>query len=481
MRCIREGTRAECNRCLAAGARCTFSVARKAGRPPGSAGGSTTSMGKLEANRRGRDREREMERGRESEQEKGDHGWRGERQKEEERESAYPQYSVDLTNDFDFSSDLPSDLSIFEASGSLLEDETSSSLFITGASNSLAIPSNPDTHHNAWAESESHQYPGLNVDTGTTHENNRFVTPPPLFETQFLVEDTSNTYSTVGSSTQQEQPTNSFERQRVETEHINTNISTNTMQQLSELSGKLFAHISSPCIYSRPRTRPYVSRGSTTIDRIDMGNDTNMNMDRRREMDTDPQITRLGQLTSHVIESSVTFHRILSNPLGPVSFDTAATLLILTAYIRLAQLHLALYNHIRSILQTNDPPPSAAYPSPGSSNPSPSSGHPRQFIPIAFPSLNIGGVSLSAYPRFQLKFILQICVHHFGEVEALLGLPAGFCVSEQRPGSGGILHQGTGGTAMLVRTVMIEADETMKGIRGVLAELVEELRGNIQI
>jgi hypothetical protein len=35
--------------------------------------------------------------------------------------------------------------------------------------------------------------------------------------------------------------------------------------------------------------------------------------------------------------------------------------------------------------------------------------------------------------------------------------------------------------AILVRTVMIEAEETVKGIRKVLAGLVEELKGSIQV
>ncbi|KAF2816385.1 uncharacterized protein BDZ99DRAFT_458260 [Mytilinidion resinicola] len=102
-------------------------------------------------------------------------------------------------------------------------------------------------------------------------------------------------------------------------------------------------------------------------------------------------------------------------------------------------------------------------------------------VPVLFPGLTIGGVSLACYPRFQLKFILQICVHHLGEVETLLGLPAGFCVSKsgldggEATAAGGILHP------VLVRTVMMEAEETVKGIKRVLAELGEDLKGSIQV
>lgn len=89
-------------------------------------------------------------------------------------------------------------------------------------------------------------------------------------------------------------------------------------------------------------------------------------------------------------------------------------------------------------------------------------------------------MSLAAYPRFQLKFILQVCTHHLGEVEALLGLPDGFCVSDRGDeNKGGILQRSAGGT--LVQTVMIEASEIVKGIRKILADLVRKLRGSIQI
>ena len=76
------------------------------------------------------------------------------------------------------------------------------------------------------------------------------------------------------------------------------------------------------------------------------------------------------------------------------------------------------------------------------------------------------------------------------EVELLLGLPAEFCVgggkgSRQRGRldgeDGGILHRNTGGMTLLVWTIMMEANETVKGIRRVLAVLTEESRASIQI
>jgi hypothetical protein len=227
-------------------------------------------------------------------------------------------------------------------------------------------------------------------------------------------------------------------------------IASNAMQQLSELNGKLFTPIN-------PRI---VSDSSTT----------------------DAKIAWLEQLVAHVITSSVAFHNILSNaapsfeasPDDTIFLENTATVLqILTTYICLTQLHHALYMHVQSIIS---PPPSASNPFP---LPSPFTSTPT--APVAFPSLQIGGISLSSYPRFQWKFLLQICVHHLGEVEALLGLPTGLCVSEKGIAGAGILRQDTGQVSALVRTVMTENEVTVKGIQRVLAELREVLAGSIQI
>nr|WHF58362.1 hypothetical protein [Aspergillus sp.] len=225
----------------------------------------------------------------------------------------------------------------------------------------------------------------------------------------------------------------------------------NAMEQLSALSGRLLGHVQAL---------------STTPTELSPINDS--------------QMPQLQQLAANVIESSVAFHRILStaqrslldglDPTGSLVTDTAAILQILAAYIRLTQLHYALYQRVRCILRfTRDSPCTE------SSDPDLDS------TTAPFPSLHIGGVSLSAYPRFQLKFLLQICVHHLGEVEALLGLPAGFCVSERVVESRGILAQGAGEMPLLVLSIMRQAEQTVKSIRSVLAELAEETRGRIVV
>ncbi|PYI11867.1 hypothetical protein BO78DRAFT_413669 [Aspergillus sclerotiicarbonarius CBS 121057] len=179
-------------------------------------------------------------------------------------------------------------------------------------------------------------------------------------------------------------------------------IAGNAMQQLCALSGKLAGQVQSLApVDSSPIDKP---------------------------------MSRLEQLAAHG-----------SDGLDPLSSDTATILQILAVYIRLTQLHHALYRQMKSVLTNSGD------------------------CPLPFPSPS------------DLPFVLEICVHHLGEVETLLGLPAGFCVSEQMVENGGILHQSAGGMTLLVRTIMRQAENTVKGIRSVLAELAEETRGQIQV
>ena len=273
------------------------------------------------------------------------------------------------------------------------------------------------------------------------------------------------------------------------------------MQQLSELGRKLFA---------QTVTTPG-EEGSTHRDVPDTPGDGslvdfNFNASPNAE---NASMSRLEQLTAYVIESSSVFCSILRHISPHASFDMAATMLMLATYVRLAQLHHTLYAHIQSLLTSSDTqtplvtPNSFAHVTPTPSEQSfslnvastrtatnwttPSS---RSPTPVVFPHLQIGEVSLAVYSRFQLKFILQICVHRLGDVEILLGLPAECCVSglkgSQRHGrpdseDGGILHRNTGGKTLLVQTVMMEAKGTIKGIRRILAGLTEELRSSIQV
>lgn len=235
--------------------------------------------------------------------------------------------------------------------------------------------------------------------------------------------------------------------------------SANALQQLSELNGRLLAHVQS---LLPPPDNTYDQ--TTTVSEL--------------------QMFQVTQLAADVIESSIALRDTLNNNQLhlnaannnmfdlPSSDSTATILQILTAYIRLAQLHYALYQHIKRLLQASGNTDTSAPLEIQA---------PLLHTPVPFPSLHIGGVSLSAYPRFQYKFVMQICVHHLGEVEALLGLPAGLCVSEQMVGNGGILRKGADGITVLVQTIMRQAESTVKGIRNVLTELTEQTKGTIQI
>lgn len=155
--------------------------------------------------------------------------------------------------------------------------------------------------------------------------------------------------------------------------------------------------------------------------------------------------------------------------------DTATTLQILTVYIRLIELHFTLYTRIQAMVSPPTSPSTSCTVSTPSSN---------NLTPPAFPSLSIGGISLAAYSRFQLRFLLQICVHHLGEIETLLGLPAGLRVSDVGEGSrehGGLLGERDGVTSLLVQTIMMGAGAPVRGIGETLEQLRKALEGRIKI
>lgn len=157
------------------------------------------------------------------------------------------------------------------------------------------------------------------------------------------------------------------------------------------------------------------------------------------------------------------------------NLDTATTLQILTVYIRLIQLHFTLYTRIHTLLLSSAT--SSTFSTSSTLNNAPAT-------PPAFPSLMIGGISLAPYSRFQLRFLLQICVHHLGEIEALLGLPAGFRVSDVGQGNRervGILGGRNGDTSLLVRTVMMGAGTSVRGIGETLEQLKTAFEGSIRI
>jgi hypothetical protein len=189
----------------------------------------------------------------------------------------------------------------------------------------------------------------------------------------------------------------------------------------------------------------------------------------------------LGKLAAEVLQSSLTFLRILRTFVDAISADesdvpdTPTTLQIVTAYIRLTQLHLGLYMQIKSLLLSSS-----------NTAPAASGSHPiyEPIPPAIFQGLTLNGLSMASFARFQLKFIVQVCVHELGIIEATLGLPAVCRISDvgsmsesERP----ILGAGNGKMGLLVWSVLTEVEQPVHGIRHTLIELRESLRGSIQI
>ena len=172
----------------------------------------------------------------------------------------------------------------------------------------------------------------------------------------------------------------------------------------------------------------------------------------------------------------------------PLILDTATMLQLLIVYIRLTQLHGMFYDTIKKYLSHAAPTTSPGGP-PHSIEASEilSSSSSATILP-PFPSLAIGGISLQPYGHFQIKLVLQICVHQLGIIEAALGLPAAFrisrsdwCTENARMSDQGVLGWSHGETAPLIQAVMIEAGNPVQKNRETLALLRDELRGSIDI
>ncbi|KAL8704359.1 MAG: hypothetical protein Q9201_002484 [Fulgogasparrea decipioides] len=522
MRCIRDEARVKCNRCFDAKADCVFSIARKAGRPPtNSKRALSTSGGHTE------DENSSTKSAPSLQSPNGRRHWEQERRAPSLND--IPTAHIARQLDMDFSSDF------FETSGSVVSlDNVSSPTVSFGMdvphTSTSAAPGTITEKSLPW--SESHNQPLYQESTrdclnevARSNEGailDMFADLPPSPPFVYTSQEEKDTHSgpmpSVGSGRAKHNPkprpgelvrAPDFETFGVRSgdgliSHATDpggDLQAATMQQLSELGRKLFAQTATTPGEegSSHRDVPYTPGDGSLVD-------FNSNASPNAE---NASMNRLEQLTAHVIESSSVFCSILRHISPHASFDMAATMLMLTTYVRLAQLHHTLYAHIQSLLTSSDTqtplvtPNSFAHATPPPSEQSfslnvastrtatnwttPSS---RSPTPVVFPHLQIGGVSLAVYPRFQLKFILQICVHHLGDVEILLGLPAECCVSglkgSQRHGrpdseDGGILHRNTGGKTLLVQTVMMEAKGTIKGIRRILADLTEELRSSIQV
>jgi len=82
-------------------------------------------------------------------------------------------------------------------------------------------------------------------------------------------------------------------------------------------------------------------------------------------------------------------------------------------------------------------------------------------IPPVFPGMQIGGVSLDQFGTFQVKLLLQICLHILEDIELALGLPDEYRFGKRKSGGRGVLEASV--SAGFVQCLMRE--EAWKGKR----------------
>jgi len=113
----------------------------------------------------------------------------------------------------------------------------------------------------------------------------------------------------------------------------------------------------------------------------------------------------------------------------PSLTDTATILQLLTCYVRIIHLHSILYAHILEYMLALPPHNTDRV----------------DLIPLVFPGMQVGGVSLDRFGTFQIKILLQISVHVLGEIEVALGLPEGYRVGKRKGERRGVLGASVSG------------------------------------
>ncbi|EYE91697.1 Zn(II)2Cys6 transcription factor domain-containing protein [Aspergillus ruber CBS 135680] len=108
--------------------------------------------------------------------------------------------------------------------------------------------------------------------------------------------------------------------------------------------------------------------------------------------------------------------------------------------------------------------------------------------PTIFLGLQIGGVSLEPFHNFQIKLVLQINTHLFGEIERALGLPDGYRVSKKRKDEGSGILGGSMSPRLVEMTMRdyasgdVETElDTLSTTKKRLAALRGLLKGTIDI
>ena len=156
-----------------------------------------------------------------------------------------------------------------------------------------------------------------------------------------------------------------------------------------------------------------------------------------------------------------------AKPLLADMTDTTEILGLLTCHIRILHLHNILYLRFSDYLTETLAQEGAQ-------------------LPPIFPDMEVGGVSLDRFGKFQVKLLLQISAHVLGEIEMTLGLPDRYRISKRGDAySRGILEGSV--SLELIEVTMKERGRTEPGIekdriasiRENLVRLRQLLRGTI--
>ena len=108
--------------------------------------------------------------------------------------------------------------------------------------------------------------------------------------------------------------------------------------------------------------------------------------------------------------------------------------------------------------------------------------HSQTQLDPLFPDLAVGNFSLCAFGNFQMKFMLQICLHLLGQVEMKLGLPKGKRVSSCTNPKQGILDTALSSQSLkeALREILSECS-VQTAIKETVAQIGWKLRGMIDV
>ena len=144
----------------------------------------------------------------------------------------------------------------------------------------------------------------------------------------------------------------------------------------------------------------------------------------------------------------------------PAAADMTTVFQLLTCFIRIIRLHSIFYTQVHNYL--------TALPNKR-----------EESLPPIFPGMQVGGVPLDEFRNFQVKLLLQISTHVLGEIEMLLGLPDGYRISKKNPQSQGILE--TSVSVQFIEMTMRENGRCGLGIEWDRIKSIRDNLGNLRV